>query len=62
LCSARPQHQISRPDPDYALKKKTIEDTRGSLKAGEVFYYADEFNISWLPTRAPSGARGASKS
>jgi len=20
------------------------------LKAGEVFYYADEFNVSWLPT------------
>lgn len=31
-------------------KKKTIEDTCDGLKPGEVFYYADEFNLSWLPT------------
>src|SRR6266851_2487885 len=31
-------------------KKKTIEEARGGLKAGEVFYYADEFNLSWFPT------------
>jgi transposase len=30
--------------------KKTVEDTRDGLKAGEVFYYADEFNVSWLST------------
>ena len=27
-----------------------IENTRASLKPGEVFYYADEFNLSWMPT------------
>ena len=27
-----------------------MEDTRDGLKTGEVFYYADEFNLSWLPT------------
>ena len=30
--------------------KKAVEDARDSVKPGEVFYYADEFNISWLPT------------
>ena len=47
---SRPQHTISSPDPDYQVKKKTIEETRDGLKSGEVFYYADEFNVSWLPT------------
>jgi len=47
---SRPQHTISSPDPEYALKKKTIEDCRDHLKAGKVFYYADEFSISWHPT------------
>lgn len=27
-----------------------VEDQRCNLKAGEVFYYADEFNVSWMPT------------
>ena len=27
-----------------------MEDVRDHLKRGEVFYYADEFNVSWLPT------------
>jgi transposase len=27
-----------------------VEDQRSNLKAGEVFYYADEFNVSWMPT------------
>jgi len=31
-------------------KKKTIEEARDGLKAGDVFYHADEFNLSWLPT------------
>ena len=31
-------------------QKKTIEDARDDLKAGEVFYYADEVNLSWFPT------------
>src|SRR5260221_6262110 len=31
-------------------QKKTIEEARDGLKAGDVFYYADEFNLSWFPT------------
>src|SRR5258708_1993189 len=31
-------------------KKKTIEEARDGVKAGDVFYYADEFNLSWFPT------------
>ncbi|NTU55173.1 MAG: IS630 family transposase [Anaerolineales bacterium] len=27
-----------------------MEEARDQLKAGDVFYYADEFNVSWLPT------------
>jgi putative transposase len=27
-----------------------VEDTRDHLRPGEVFYYADEVNISWHPT------------
>jgi putative transposase len=27
-----------------------VERARDELKPGEVFYYADEFNISWHPT------------
>jgi transposase len=47
---SQPQHTISSPDPDYAVKKKTIEEIRDQVKAGAVFYYADEFNVSWFPT------------
>lgn len=45
-----PQRTIASPDVDYALKKTTIEDARDHLKVGDVFYYADEFNVSWFPT------------
>lgn len=34
-------------------QKKTIETTRDSLTPGSVFYYADEFNLSSLPTLHP---------
>jgi transposase len=47
---SQPQHTISSPDPDYAIKKKIIEEVRDGIKTGEVFYYADEFNVSLLPT------------
>lgn len=47
---SQPQHTMSSPDPDYVAKKQTIEDTRDRLKAGDFFYYADEFNVSLLPT------------
>lgn len=37
----------------------TVERARDHLKSGEVFYYADEFNISWHPTiRALWSPRG----
>jgi hypothetical protein len=47
---SQPQHTVSSPDPEYTEKKQTIEQTRDQLKAGEVFSYADEFNVSLLPT------------
>ena len=47
---SQPQHTVSSPDPDYAVKKKAVEDARDQVKEGDVFYYADEFNVSWLPT------------
>ncbi|MEO7000900.1 MAG: IS630 family transposase [Ktedonobacterales bacterium] len=31
-------------------QKKTVEDARDGLAPGDAFYYADEFNVSWLPT------------
>ncbi len=30
--------------------KKAIEESRDGLQPGDVFYYADEFNLSWMPT------------
>ena len=47
---SQPQHKVSSPDPDYPAKKQLVEETRDQVTAGEVFYYADEFNVSWLPT------------
>ena len=47
---SRPQHTITSPDPEYAIKKKTLEEARNNLVEGDVFYYADEFNLSWMPT------------
>ena len=58
---SRPQHTVSSPDPQYRVKKKALEDARDNIAAGEVFYYADEFNLSWLPTLAPCGARGGNR-
>lgn len=34
-------------------QKKTIEIIRDTLTPGSVFYYADELNLSWLPTLQP---------
>ena len=47
---SRPQHTISSPDPEYQVKKRRLKTTRDQLNASDVFYYADEFNVSWLPT------------
>lgn len=47
---SQPQHKVSSPDPDYTAKKQLIEETRDRVKTGEIFSYADEFNVSWLPT------------
>ena len=39
--------------------KKAIERTRDGLGAGDRFYYADEFNLSWMPTlKAIWGPKG----
>ena len=32
------------------LEKTAIEQARDCLRVGDAFYYADEFNLSWLPT------------
>src|SRR5512135_465350 len=42
--------QGEQPRPRVSCKKKTVEEARDGLKEGEVFYYADEFNLSWFPT------------
>jgi len=49
LCLAVPAHHFE-PRPGISGQKKTIEEARDQLKPGDVFYYADEFNVSWLPT------------
>ena len=36
--------------PRVRTQKKTIEETCDGLGAGDHFYYADEFNVSWMPT------------
>jgi hypothetical protein len=54
---SRPQHKISRPDPQYAVKKRrSNEATRDHLKSAEVFYYADEFKVSWMPSLGAMGS------
>jgi transposase len=50
MAPSRPQHAITSPDPEHAVKKKAVEDARDGLSPGEVFCYADGFNISWRPT------------
>jgi len=58
LCSAVPA-QDQQPEPGLCAKQKPIADTRDWLKADEVFSYADECNVSWLPTlRALGSQRG----
>lgn len=47
---SQPQHTISSPDPEYTAKKKAVEEARDRVKEGDAFYYADEFNVSLLPT------------
>jgi hypothetical protein len=46
---SRPQHQITSSDPEYQVKKRRLK-WPDNLKPGDVFYYADEFNVRWLPT------------
>ena len=31
-------------------RKKALDEARDNLPKGDVFYYADEFNLSWMPT------------
>src|SRR5215469_7888193 len=49
-CAEPSTAQDYQPRPRLLVKKKTIEDIRDGLKTGDVFYYADEFNLSWFPT------------
>jgi transposase len=59
IALSRPQHTVTSPDPEYRVKKAAIEQARDRLPAGDAFYYADEFNLSWLPTlRAMWGPKG----
>ena len=46
---SRPQHTIEPRSP-VCPQKKAIEETRDNLPEEDVFYYADEFNLSWMPT------------
>ncbi|MDQ3496663.1 MAG: IS630 family transposase [Actinomycetota bacterium] len=39
-----------QPRPRVRPQKKAVEGTRDGLKPGDHFYYADEFNLSWMPT------------
>ena len=39
-----------QPRPRVRAQKKAIEEARDRLGPGDVFYYADEFNLSWMPT------------
>jgi DDE superfamily endonuclease/Winged helix-turn helix len=39
-----------QPGPRVRAQKGAVEAARGGLKPSDVFYYADEFNISWHPT------------
>lgn len=39
-----------RPRSRLRAQKKTVEGARDHLRPDEVFYYVDEFNISWHPT------------
>ena len=39
-----------KPRPGGPAKVTPVEDVRDHVKPGEFFCYADEFNVSWLPT------------
>ena len=44
---------------DCRPRKKGIEEARDGLGPGDHFYYADEFNLSWMPTlKAIWGPKG----
>ena len=40
-----------QPRPRVRPQKKAIEEARDGIGPGDRFYYADEFNLSWMPTR-----------
>jgi transposase len=45
--SRRPSHQVH---PSQRISASSLTWRSDSLKAGDVFYYADELNLSWFPT------------
>lgn len=42
---------LERPRPRVSRKKTAVEHARDHLAPGDACYYADECNLSWLPTR-----------
>lgn len=43
---SQPQHTISSPDPDYAVKKKTIEEVRDGVKEGDTYQKSSIMRMS----------------
>lgn len=48
-----PSAYDQQPGPGLYRSTKAVERARDGLKPGSVFYYADEFKISWYPTLRP---------
>ena len=56
---SRPPAHHHKPRPRVRTQKKAIEEARDGLEPGDHFYYADEFNLSWMPTlKAIWGPKG----
>jgi hypothetical protein len=47
---SRPSTPSPARTPSTRPQKKAIEGARDNLLEGDIFYYADEFNLSWMPT------------
>ena len=45
-----PPAHLTSPDPEYALKKRRSKRSATASSRESIFYYADEFNLSWMPT------------
>src|SRR5918994_6312159 len=47
---SHPPQTITSPDSKYALKKRQLKRQATISEQGTPSYYADEFNLSWMPT------------